>query len=218
MNQPSAPAENEAQSSLDVFEVIGTARATRWFRADPVPESLIERVLWAATRAPSPDNTQPWSFLVVQDPDVRNKIGQLFADLMKSQAAQSSSSVASDTATATERRTREGAINLASTIGDVPVIVFVCGANAYPPSRPDVTVMYSALHAAAQNMILAARALGLGAAFTTLHRLVEPSLRDLLAIPDEQTMAVMVPIGWPARGFGPLTRRPLEEVVHHDRW
>jgi nitroreductase len=72
--------------------------------------------------------------------------------------------------------------------------------------------------AAAQNMLVAARALGLGTTFTTLHRFVEPGLRELLALPSNVEIAVTMPLGWPARDFGPLTRRPMAEVVHHDRW
>lgn len=218
MNQPTVPAGTESYVSVDVFEAMGTARAMRWFRSDPVPPSLVDRVLWAATRASSPHNVQPWDFVVVQDTGARQKIGQLFAGVLRSRATQPGAPPLSDSADASQRRTREGVEHLVATIADVPVIVFVCGANIFPPARPDISNMYSAVYAAAQNMIVAARALGLGAAFTTLHRLAEPSLRELLAIPDDRTMAVMIPMGWPARPFGPLARRPLEEVVHHDRW
>ncbi len=218
MDQPTVPPDSEAPAPIDALEAMGTARSMRWLRSDPVPPALIDQVLWAATRASSPDNTQPWDFVVVQNADVRERIGRLFEDMPKARPAQRTGSPAPDTADATARRTREGVQNLVATLADVPVIIFVCGANLYPPDQPDITNMYSAVYAAAQNLIVAARALGLGAAFTTLHRWVEPGLRDLLAIPDDRTMAAMIPMGWPDRPFGPLTRRPLQEVVHHDQW
>jgi len=67
-------------------------------------------------------------------------------------------------------------------------------------------------------MLVAGRALGLGAAFTTIHRFAKPDVRDILAIPDDRFIAVTIPLGWPARPFGPLTRRPIEDVLHYDRW
>jgi nitroreductase len=201
----------------DVLKAMGTARAMRWFRSDPVPSSLIEQVLWAATRASNPNNSQGWDFVVARETGVRARIGELFAEALPTHPRRLGGAPPANQ-TATERRIREGAINLITTIADAPVIVFICGANVYPPGEPDITYMYSAVYAAGQNMIVAARALGLGAAFTMLHRLAEHGLRELLAIPDDRTMAVTVPMGWPARPFGPVTRRPLHEVVHQDRW
>ncbi|MFI5046518.1 MAG: nitroreductase family protein [Acidimicrobiia bacterium] len=195
----------------EVFEAIGTARAMRWFRPDPVPVSLVERVVWAGTRASSPNNCQPWDFVVVRDPELRARIGALFAPLTSPGAIDAITDP-------TERRTVEGAMNLLGTLADVPVLIFVCGRNIYPPHDPDERLMYSALYAASQNMIVAARALGLGAAFTTFHRINEPDIRTLLQIPDDRSIAVTLPLGWPARAFGPLTRRPVEEVLHIDRW
>ncbi len=78
--------------------------------------------------------------------------------------------------------------------------------------------MYSAVFAAAQNLVVAARALGLGAAFTTLHGVAEQQFREILGIPAERFLGVTIPLGWPAGPVGPVSRKPLEEVVHHDRW
>ena len=78
--------------------------------------------------------------------------------------------------------------------------------------------MYSAVFGAAQNVMVAARALGLGAAYTTFHLTREAEIKTKLGIPDETRICVTIPVGWPGRIFGSLTRRPLEEVVHHDHW
>ena len=203
------------ESSLELPEAIaalGTARAMRWYRDDPVPAALIDKVIWAGTRASSPNNCQPWDFVVVQDPAVRRRIG----DLLRPQAPWPDPPAGTDL---TQRRTLEGARNLIAHFGEVPVLIFICGVNTYPSvDSPDITFMYSAVYAAAQNMVVAARALGLGCAFTTLHRQAEAPIRDLLQIPEDRTLAVTMPLGWPARPFGPVTRRPVEEVLHRDRW
>jgi nitroreductase len=176
---------------------------------------MIERLIWAGTRASNPNNTQDWDFLVVQEREVRQQIAALVQQVMLPAGGTSGWVLPEDPV---QRRTHQGARNLITTIGDVPVIIFICGINNYPPGGPEPAYMYSAIYAAGQNLILAARALGLGAAFTTLHRFAEPQIRELLAIPDDRTIGVTIPVGWPARPFGPVTRRPIEEVIHHDRW
>ncbi|MGB8388996.1 nitroreductase family protein [Mycobacterium sp.] len=197
--------------AVETLEAMGTARAMRYFLPEPVPNSLVEKVIWAGTRASSANNCQPWDFVVVQAADVRARLGALFAPLASAEVVQS---VQEPTA----RRTVAGAMNLLASLREVPVLIFVCGQNNYPEQAPDPTFMYSAVYAAAQNMVVAARALGLGAAFTTIHRFAEPDVRDILAIPDDRFIAVTIPLGRPARPFGPLTRRPVEDVLHHDRW
>jgi nitroreductase len=197
---------------MDVFEAMGTARAMRFYRQDPVPAELIDQVLWAATRASNPNNTQAWHFIVVQDPEQRRKLGEVVAPLAARVAT------FPDPGNEVDRRTLKGAANLSSTLGEIPVIILVCGRNVYPAGRPQETMMYSAMYAASQNLVVAARALGLGAAFTTLHHLGEPQMREILGIPDDVYIGTVIPLGYPAGPEGPVSRQPVENVVHHDRW
>ena len=97
-------------------------------------------------------------------------------------------------------------------------VIISGGVNIYPAQAPRETFMYSAMYAASQNLVVAARALGLGAAFTTLHGVAEPKFREILGIPDDRTIGVTIPLGWPAGPVGPVTRKPLDEVVHRGRW
>ena len=88
----------------------------------------------------------------------------------------------------------------------------------YPPAAPREQFTWSALYPAAQNILLAARALGLGSVFTTLHATAEPTVREVLELPDGIRIAATIPIGWPEGVFGPLNRRPVEDFVHRNRW
>lgn len=197
---------------MDVFDAMSTARAMRFFKPDPVPAELLEKVLWGATRASSPNNTQGWDFIVVTDKDVRQQLGDLFLPFAERV------SKFPDPGNPTDRRTLKGAHNLGANMGNFPVIIFVCGRNIYPTDAPRETFMYSAVYAASQNLIVSARALGLGAAFTTLHGMVEPQIRKILNIPDDIYIGTTIPLGYPDGPEGPVTRKPIADVVHYNGW
>lgn len=200
---------------MDVFEAMGTAMSMRWLKSDPVPDDVIDRLLWAATRASSPSNVQPWEFVVVRDPALRQKVGDAISEGLAGLRARLDEELPT---APVERRMMSGVRHLAANLGQAPVIVFICGRNAYPPGAPQERMMYSAVFGAAQNLMVAARALELGAAYTTFHQSSEESLRQLLGLPDDVVICVTIPVGWPERRFGALSRKPLEEVVHWDRW
>jgi nitroreductase len=197
---------------MDLFEAMGTARTMRWLKPDPVPDELIEKMLWAATRASNPNNVQAWDFLVVRDPQVRTALAEaltLGVGYVRGMP---------DPGNESARRTLRGALNLLENFADLPAIIFICGQNVFPPAAPAESMMYSAMYSAAQNLVLAGRALGLGVAYTAMHAYNEPGVRKILGIPDDRHIGVTMPVGFPAREFGPLKRRPVSEVVHHEHW
>jgi nitroreductase len=198
---------------MDVFDVMQSARAMRWLQPDPVPDELLEMLVWAATRAPSPGNSQAWDFIIVTD---RMKLVEIGRAVAKSAAKHDGPPIS-----ALDPRTRrmfEGAVHLATSLGEVPSLIVVAGRSVFPPGAPDERFVWATLYPAAQNLVLAARALGLGATFTTLHREAEDVFRKVLSIPDEALIAAVIPVGWPARSFGPVHRRPVAEVLHRNSW
>lgn len=197
-----------------VLEAMATARSMRWLKDDPVDRELLERLVWAGTRASNPNNTQLWDFVVVTSPEVKQQV----RDAIVAGIAGSGAAGGAPPSDPTERRTAQGAKNLLATMHQVPALIFICAEDRYPAGAPVRDFALSAIHAAAQNMLVAARALGLGAAFTTFHRQAEPEIRMILQIPDDRIIGVTMPVGWPARPFGPLTRRPVREVLHFDGW
>jgi nitroreductase len=204
---------NEHVESRHKFlEFLGTARATRWFLDDDVPEEMLTDLLWAATRASSAHNSQPWDFVVVRDEMMRRKIGDSISRAVQERdpmpPAESKADVLIDA----------GVRNLFEHLADVPVLLFVCASDNYPPSAPLSKFMWSAISSAAQNIVVAARAMGLGTAPTMLHTLNEPEIRALLGMPLDRTIGVTCPVGWPARPFGAMTRKALDDVVHYDGW
>jgi len=199
---------------VDVFEAMETCRAMRHLKPDPVPEEAIRKVVHAATRASNPGNSQGWDFVVLRDPERKARIGRAVRDAMG--PVIDGMAAADDTAAG--RRMYGSVKHLMETFESVPVFVFVCGRVVYPPQSPSSELVPAALYPASQNLIVAARALGLGTTFTTFHTMVEPLVREVLALPDEVVLGVMIALGWPERSFGPVKRKPVDEVLHWDRW
>ncbi len=198
---------------MDALEAMETCRAMRWLKPDPVPEELIRKVLRAATCASSPGNSQGWDFVVVRDPDQRKRVAEVIRAAVKPRLPP-----VPEGGDASPRRMLRGAHHLVDTLDRVPVLIFVCGGVIYPAASPMAEFVPAALYPAAQNLIVAARALGLGTTFTTFHMYCEDAIREILGLPPGHRIQVMIPLGWPEKKFGPLKRRSLEEVVHWDRY
>jgi nitroreductase len=198
---------------MDVFDAMGTARAIRYLKPDPVAPELIEKLVWAATRASSPSNSQHWAFVVVTDAEKKARIGGAIAD-----AVAGAIQVPGPEGDRSVRLMLQGAKALAEGLATAPALILVCGRNVYPADKPDEMLVWSACYPAAQNLIVAARALGLGATFTTFQRRAEHVVRETLGLPDEVRMAALIPIGWPDRPHGPVNRKPVDEVIHWEGW
>jgi len=198
---------------MDVFEAIYTLRAIRRFRPDPVPEELIWRVLEAATMAPSGGNRQPWRFIVVRDPQIKARLGQFYLEGWQRIYGPMREQALADPATARVYRAAE---HLAHRLAEVPVLIVAClQTHPWPaPTSPPGSYIYPAV----QNLMLAARALGLGTVLTTLYRVREEEVRALLGIPAGWETMALIPLGWPRGRFGPLRRLPVEQVTYWDRW
>ena len=192
---------------IDLFEVIDTQRGIRYFKPDPVPDELINRLLEAAVKAPSGGAKQGWSFIVIRDPETRRKIGDLYR-------AGSRFEIGTDL-TAQARRAYGGAQHLEDHIEEVPVLILAC-IQADPGTTPSAASIFPAV----QNILLAARGLGLGSVLTTRQTRFEKEIKQLLSIPDDVTTMALLPIGFPADGtrYGPTRRKPLEEVAFVERW
>ena len=115
---------------MEVIEAMETCSAARYLKPDPVPQDLIERVIYAATRASSPGNSQEWDFIVVRNPESKRKIRDLLVPRFKAMG------VGVPTTGRVTSQMIAGAMHLAETMNEVPAIIFVCGPVAYPPTAP----------------------------------------------------------------------------------
>jgi nitroreductase len=213
-------------ADMPLFEAMSTCRTVRRLRPDPVPDDLLRRVLRAATWAPSGGNRQPWRFLVVRDAARRRQLQELYLPLWREfSAAYAERLLALEPARRgpTERMLR-AADHLAEHLHEAPLLVVVCvhlpdlAITDAGLDRPSV-VGGASIYPAVQNLMLACRAVGLGAALTTLLCRKEPEVKALLGIPARWATCAHLPLGWPAgRGHGPLSRRPVESITYLDHW
>ena len=222
-------------SELDVFEAIYTARAMRRFKPDPVPEALITRILDAAIRAPSAGNSQNWAFVVVRDAEQRRRLGAIYRKASDIASAMYAARGRPPHLSEEQfRRLMTSGAFLWDHMAEAPVILVPCQTQPRLPSPdalpPDMRARFAdeqrymerirgaSIYPAVQNVILACRALGLATTITTNHIRCEDEVKAVLGVPDDVATFALMPIGYPLDKFGPVTRRPVSEVAHADRW
>ena len=202
----------------DLFEAIGTQRAMRRLKPDAVPRGHIKKMLWAATRAPNGGNVQPWRFLVVVDAEKKKRLQEIYAEQWAKYIELDRGRPRVDQspeATRSHERTLAAGQYLADHLDEAPVIIIPCG---FLLAVNTGIASGSSIYPAIQNLMLAARALGLGTVLTTLHRQNEGAVRELLGIPENAHIAAVIPVGWPIGRFGAGPRLPVEAVTYWDQW
>jgi nitroreductase len=198
--------DKQAPQSKPFFDVVFGQRACRQFSDRPVDEALVELCLRAATHAPSAENRQPWVFVVVREPERRDAIGDLMRRAWREGARQFSQDRLSPTLLRDVDQGAEGGIPAA------PVVIVVCGDGRLGLE----STLPSSVFPATQNLLLAATALGLGSAMTTLATFLADELASLLTLPPAVVPMAVVPLGWPRRPLGPPRRLPVKERAHRE--
>jgi nitroreductase len=199
------------QDQAAFFRVLYTTRALRRLKPDPVPEELLFQLVDAAIRAPSGQNAQDWRFVVVTDPAIRQQMQaaatQAWARYQPKFAADPA---LMDELPRTKRLSLKATAHLAQHVGEAPAVIVACGQKARH-SSPGGSVF-----PAVQNLLLAARALGLGASIFQLA--LSPDVIAAIGIPDEYQAYCVIPVGYPLDRHGPVRRRPVRQVAFKDRW
>lgn len=201
---------------IGLFDAIYSQRAIRKLKPDPVSDELVHKLIEAATKAPNGGGREPWAFLVIRDAATKQQIGAWYLDAWNNTYGRMPEQ---DRERQGERFTKlyANAGYLAEHIAEAPVWIIVC-ARGVPPGANLGAGFYASVYPAVQNLLLAARGLGLGATLTTLHKLHEAEVKKLLGLPEDVETVALIPIGHPRGRYGPTTRRPVEDVTHYERW
>jgi nitroreductase len=220
-------------SEIGLFETIYSTSGMVGVKPDPVEEDKIRRILDAAVRAPSGENAQPWQFVVVRDPEVKARISRIVADGTDVYFSLREAVRWPKLPTKIERVARK----FAAETKKVPVLIFLCLDNKRVRQGMKMSLSaammflrnphmfhwaevgrYGSIFPAMQNLLLAARGLGLATRVNMYPLIFKGKVEAILGIPKYVEPVAMIYLGYPDGPFVTTRRIPSEQSTHYDRW
>jgi nitroreductase len=198
-----------ARLDMPIGEAMFSQRSIRRFRPDPISADDLELLFEAAAKAPNGGNRQPARFLVLNDPDIIRQFGVLYREAWWAKRRDEKQPWTTREQIPPEERSHVAAARLADEIGETPCIVL-----AFTTGKGQASSVIPAV----QNLMLAARARGIGSLPTTLHAQVLERVYRLLGVPPTMEFHLCIPLGYPRGKFGPTQRRPTAETTFLNRW
>lgn len=201
---------------MPLEEAMETQRAIRRLKPDPVDDELVRRLIELALKAPTGSNAQNWEFIVVRDAAVKRKLAQQNRRAWRVYGGLGRRIARND---AKMLRVLDAVQWQSDHFEEIPVIVVACLRGLRLPFPAIMaSSYYGSIYPSVQNLLLGARAAGLGAALITLPLWSTWGARRALGCPWNVTPCAVVPLGWPVGRYGPTTRRPVEEITSIDRY
>ncbi|MFI8306888.1 nitroreductase family protein [Streptomyces sp. NPDC085927] len=238
---PEVPAGDATELAL--FATMSTMRAMRRLKPDPVPDELLDRLIQAAVWGPSGGNMQRYEYVVVTDPEVMAELAPLWKRCVDAYLATTGKYAPAGMDEAAYGRMVAAIEYQRDHFAETPALIIPCYRFPEPRMEEEGVRKYaealgaegtarmgriqerfsalaegSCVYPGVQNLLLAARGLGLAANITIWHLMLEEEWKAALGIPEDMNTFAAIPVGWPRGKFGPVSRRPVAEVVHRDRW
>ena len=202
------------QQGMTLDEAIYNCRAMRRLQNTQVPEELLIKLIDAANQAPSGSNAQRARWVVVRDPQQKQKLADLNREHAEPYIRPSLENPASDA----QKRMLQAVVWQMDHMHEIPALIVACIDYGEPVEGLGVYRQAGSIWPGIQNLLLTARSLGLGAAPTTLALRNQDAVRQALDLPDTFAALCLIPVGYPLGKFGPVSRKPLEHVMRFDRW
>jgi nitroreductase len=205
---------------MELFDAMYHCRAMRRLESTEVPEELLVKLIEAANQAPSGSNQQRARWIVVRDAEQKSKLAALNKTAVDAYIGPQSGRAGSLPHQNAEKRQRmlDSVLWQAENLQNVPALVIACFQFDEPVDGSAAARAGGSIWPGVQNLLLAARALELGAAPTTLGLADRKAAKEVLALPDDMEAFCLIPVGYPSGNFGPVTRLPVEETMRWDRW
>jgi nitroreductase len=224
MTDTPTAAEALARLDMPLSDAMMTQRAVRRVHPDPVDDAVVLKCIELALKAPTSSNGQNWEFIVVKDARIKGKLAKRYRQGWSLYYQSVIRRVAGrDESMAKTARAVQWQVDHFT---EIPVLVVAClrlgvregQVPLVPTNHAIESGHYGSIYPSVQNLLLAARAMGLGASLITLPLWSVTSARRILKLPRAVTPYCIVPLGWPRGRYGPTTRRPVAEVAHLDRY
>jgi nitroreductase len=201
----------------ELFHIMRTTRAMRRLKPDPVPDELVQKILQAGQWAANGGANQRWRFLVIKDPGIKEQVQKWYQKAFDEVVGPRYLGSEPPPGSSPSRyRRQHGAVEyLTEHYHEAPVWIVACQDDGEEtPTRSAGASIYPAV----QNMLLAARALGLGSTLTSRHLRHEKEVEEIMGLPPGVHSYAILPIGYPMGNFGPVRRGSLSDVVYLDKW
>ncbi len=202
-----------------LFDTMFNMRAMRRLKPDPVPADMVEQILRAGQAAPNGGNAQAWGFIVVEDPAIKKQIQTYYAKAYDELVGPHYASIIENMDEGPDRDKFERQVaatkHLTDHYHEAPLMIVAC-LNVGPNGANGGSG--ASIYPAVQNMLLAARGLGLGATLTSRHMIFGKDVDKILGLPSGIMSFAILPIGYAEGNFGPVGRGPLKDIVHKDQW
>ena len=210
---------------MDIFDAMRTQRSVRDFADRDVADDDLDRILEAASWAPNAGNRQLWEFIVVRDAATKATLAEIYRESFDVLAKLISPDPPSPDARTHPKTMMKWSRALADTLETVPVLIVIGYDRSQSPFTAEGSIkafadetVYTGVMPAVQNLMLAARALGLGTCLTTAANVLEGKTKQALGVPQHIQLVALLPLGYPAAEFNEVSRIPVGEKVHHDAW
>ena len=200
--------------AMTLSEVIYHCRAMRRLKSDEVPEDLLLALVSAANQAPSSSNSQKTRWVIVRDPAQKRKL----AELNRKHAGPYIAPQRKKPADAKQKRLLDAVVWQMDHMHEIPALIVGCFDYGKKVEGEGVYRQAGSVWPGVQNLLLTARSVGLGAAPTTLALRDQDAVREVLGLPESFGALCLIPVGYPLGKFGPVSRRPIEEIMRFDRW
>ncbi len=205
---------------MGVFETMYNCRAMRRLDSREVPEEMLEKLVDAANQAPSGSNTQNARWIIVRDPTVKAELAELNRVGVENYLAPLIDNPGSLPHQPADKRKRmaDAVVWQKEHMHEIPALIIACMQFPQVPTAAMIASGNGSIWPGIQNLLLAARALRLGAAPTTLALIDQQAVAKVLGLPETMATYCLIPVGYPLGNFGPVTRKPLAEILRYDRW
>ena len=210
----------DQQNQMGIFDTIYNCRAMRRLDTKEVPEALLTELINAANQAPSGSNSQGARWIVVRDTKVKQRLAELNREGVETYLAPLIDNPGSLSHQSGDKRRRmvDAVVWQKEHMHEIPALIIACMEFGAPATNDMIARGNGSIWPGIQNLLLAARALCLGAAPTTLALNNRQAVAEALNLPDSMAAYALIPVGYPLGKFGPITRKPLEEILRFDTW